>query len=249
MLPYILYRLTLFERGESKADKDHAEIDLTWFLEALCQRDMDYLRQHPETPHLYRSGVRYVRPAQVLGDPYELQVLKRVISARDQRDPEVRRVLKTIGEVFGGEQFCDVGIIRRLGGIDCDGLACWRAAELRQMGMPASPYITSRERPDGGTTYHVIVRWPDGSSEDPSLLLGMGGKRRAADRAREITHNEERVRMIRKAKAQGLAPVAAFDARWIDTPVLPGLSAKDPLTLDWEDDLSSAVDVAMGRAA
>ena len=77
---------------------------------------------------------------------------------------------------------------------NCDNVAAWRTAELREvLGIEAKPYITWRTRPDGGTTYHVIVRWPDGTSEDPSLLLGMSQPERAADRAEEQRKLGERM--------------------------------------------------------
>lgn len=77
---------------------------------------------------------------------------------------------------------------------NCDNVASWRAAELcERLNIFAQPYITWRKRPDGGTTYHVIVRYPDGSSEDPSLLLGMGGADREPDRQQEERKLGERV--------------------------------------------------------
>ena len=111
---------------------------------------------------------------------------------------------------------------------NCDNLSCWRAAELRQAGIKAAPYMTSRTRLDGGTTYHALVVWPslrdlvrDGvlteeairgrddvdfqTTEDPSLLLGMGGDRRSYDRAEELRKNQERCDLLR---ASALAPSA-----------------------------------------
>ncbi|SRR5579862_446108 len=85
---------------------------------------------------------------------------------------------------------------------NCDNVATWRAAELRQNGIEASPYIVWRRRLDGGYTYHVVVRWPDNSLEDPSLLLGMGGADRKADRDEQIRANAERVEMVKAAAAR-----------------------------------------------
>lgn len=76
---------------------------------------------------------------------------------------------------------------------NCDNVASWRAAELRELGIRAQPYITWRRRPDGGMTYHVIVRWPDGTAEDPSLLLGMGGAAKEQDRREEERKLAERM--------------------------------------------------------
>lgn len=189
MLEYILYELSLFAPGDS--DKE-ARRDLDWFLQALTARNQDYLMQHPGTPTLYKSGVRYVRPAQFLGECRESRVLREALGSKANRG-EVAEVLALVGSVFGGERFRDIGRILDNGGGDCDNLACWRAAELRQAGIPARPALIWRERPDGGTTYHVIVLHPDKTVEDPSLLLGMGGEARVADRAEEIRKNEERV--------------------------------------------------------
>ncbi len=86
---------------------------------------------------------------------------------------------------------------------NCDNLATWRVAELRQAGIPARPYMTNRTRPDGGTTYHALVLWPPipgvpyETSEDPSLLLGMGGPSRKPDRDLEIQKNQERCDILR----------------------------------------------------
>jgi len=184
-------------------DTEQTRKDLMWFLEALTQRNQDYLRQRPNTPRLYKSGVRYAVPKQFDGECEEVSVLKRALG-KAARERDVRRVLEKVQAVFGGEHFCDIGVILELGEIDCDGLACFRAAELRQMGIQARPYMTSRERLGGGTTYHALVLWPPFgnvnyvTSEDPSLLLGMGGSERAADRAEEIRKNKERCDIIRK---------------------------------------------------
>ena len=58
---------------------------------------------------------------------------------------------------------------------DCEDLAAWRAAELRLNGIPARAVI----RRTGAKKFHALVRWPDGSTEDPSRMLGMGKKKRA----------------------------------------------------------------------
>lgn len=57
---------------------------------------------------------------------------------------------------------------------DCEDLAAWRAAELRLEGIPARAAVlrTGRRR------FHAVVRWPDGTIEDPSIILGMRSRRR-----------------------------------------------------------------------
>jgi hypothetical protein len=91
---------------------------------------------------------------------------------------------------------------------NCDNVASWRAAELRELGINARPYITWRQRADGGYTYHVIVWYPDGTHEDSSLLLGMGGAERAADRAEEERKLGERAGNYVKAMQAGSVDLA-----------------------------------------
>ncbi len=70
----------------------------------------------------------------------------------------------------------DIPTILEDGHGDCEDLACWRAAELRHAGIPCRPYIKWRQSKEGrGMIYHVVVWWPDGRIEDPSLALGMKG--------------------------------------------------------------------------
>lgn len=194
MLRYILADLTLFSPED---DVEQTRKDLCWWLEALTQRNQHYLRQRPDTPRLYKSGVVYQAPKQFDGDPEEVKIIKDALGDR-VKQPQVAAVLAKMREVFGGEIFRDIGRIIENGGGDCDNLATWRAAELRQAGIPAKPYMTWRKRSDGGTTYHALVLWPPipgvdhWTSEDPSLLLGMSQPQRAADRAEEIRKNRER---------------------------------------------------------
>lgn len=202
MLRFVLYDLTLFGSGE---DLEQARVDLLWMLECLVQRNQDYLRQHPNTPPLYKSGVRYQLPAQFNGDCEEVAILRKALGAA-ARKRDVSRVLDLVQEILGGERFRDIGRVLENGGGDCDNFCAWRVAELRQAGIPARPHITWRNRMTGGTTYHALLVWPPmrvddlGSdywtTEDPSLLLGMSQPDRAADRAEEIRKNAERCQML-----------------------------------------------------
>ena len=72
------------------------------------------------------------------------------------------------------EDWQDILHIIASGSGDCEDLACWRAAQLRRMGVRAGPYITWRKTPRG-MIYHALVRLPSGKIEDPSLALGMRG--------------------------------------------------------------------------
>lgn len=198
MLRFILVDTTMFAPADDPAQ---TEKDLCWWLEALTQRNQDYLRQRPNTVRLYQSGVVWEAPKQFDGECYEAHTLRDALGA-NARKRDVAKILELVQAIFGGEHFCDIGRILELGKIDCDGLACWRAAELRQAGIKASAFMTSRQRPGGGTTYHALVRWPPlgetyDTSEDPSLLLGMGGERRRADREEEKRKNQERIDILR----------------------------------------------------
>lgn len=167
MLRHILFDLNLFENEQDRANSQKRVLVL---LEALTLCNQFYLQEHPNTPLLYQSGIEYKLPGQMDGAPSPLgEWLK---ASRPPAD--AMREYQDMAAATGGEVFRDIPRILENGGGDCDNLAAWRAAEIRHhIGDPAKPYITWRKRPDGGTTYHVICCWSDGSSEDPSLLLGM----------------------------------------------------------------------------
>lgn len=233
MLRYVLFDTTLFGGGENK---EQAEKDICWMMEALVQRNMNYLREHPSTPRLYRSGVTWSAPKQLTGDVDEVAILKKVLGSNAYRG-DVNRALITIQDVLGGERFRDIGRVIENGDGDCDNLNCWRVAELRQQGIQARPFMTSRERPDG-TTYHALVIWPPlgpcnyETSEDPSLLLGMYQPSRKADRDEEIRKNQERSDILRKYGRAALRPMTQN-----------ALTSYDGIALD------AAVAELFGRAA
>lgn len=75
---------------------------------------------------------------------------------------------------------------------NCEDLACWRVAELREApfhfkngrkvagGVKAKPFAKWRRAPTGAFHYHALVLRPDGNLEDPSLTLGMRREARFA---------------------------------------------------------------------
>lgn len=74
------------------------------------------------------------------------------------------------------ELWFDVAGILAHGYDDCEGLACWRAAELRNQGYSARPVLREYKKADGGRLYHCLVEvdTPDGPMyDDPSARLGM----------------------------------------------------------------------------
>jgi hypothetical protein len=77
-------------------------------------------------------------------------------------------------EPIGREDWRDISAVLHYGNGDCEDLACWRAAELRELdGIDARPTYRWRQR-DGIRVYHILVKLPDGTTEDPSRKLGMG---------------------------------------------------------------------------
>lgn len=176
MLRNVLFDVSLFQDESERANSQKRVLVL---LEALTLCNQFYLAEHPDAPLMYQAGIKYKIPAQF------------GTSSGEGGVPGYR-----------GEVFRDIPRIIENGGGDCDNVACWRAAEIRhRLGIGAKPYITWRKRADGGTTYHVIVLWPDGSSEDPSLLLGMGGESKAAERENEVKKLGERTAELLEALA------------------------------------------------
>lgn len=60
---------------------------------------------------------------------------------------------------------------------DCEDLACYRASELvKRKGIQARPILKEQVR-GSLLLYHVLVKLPDGTFEDPSRKLGMNDAR------------------------------------------------------------------------
>ena len=183
---------------------------LLLLLEALTQFDIDYLDDHPETPHLYDIGIAYKRPEQ----------LDRKLTS--EQIASLRKFLKGLGltdyavdahvaMAMGTEMFRQISRVDANGGGDCDNWSPWRTAELRRAGMRgAKPGVTSRVV-EGRAIMHTLTLIPEPmpsllsligeeqaapivgeTDEDPSLILGMGGPARFRDRLSEIRKNWER---------------------------------------------------------
>ncbi len=235
MLKYVLFDVSFFD-GE--ADRANSQKRVLCLLEALTWINQIYLREHPEAPLIYQSGIVYKAPAQFEVVP-EVALLRAYL---DKHGPDARvsAALDTVNSMIGGERFREVPRIIENGGGDCDNCAAWRCAELRErLGVDAKPYITWRKRADGGTTYHVIVRWPDGASEDPSLLLGMGGPERDADREHEFEKLGERTAMFVQALARTRNVASAIEGAAHDT-VLGSWQPSLQDTLPFQNDESYA---------
>lgn len=78
-------------------------------------------------------------------------------------------------EPRGEEDWCDIPHVLSQGWGDCEDLAAWRIAELRQRGIAAKGKLKWFKAPSRSqaTLYHVQVVLPGNKLEDPSRKLGM----------------------------------------------------------------------------
>jgi hypothetical protein len=127
----------------SHDSRAQSERVLRLLLEVLTAANVVYLREHPGTPPLYSAGVRY-----------------------EAERPHVAGA--PIPEVWKSIPF----VLRDRSG-DCEDLACWRVAELLCAGVDAQPTFTWRQITPRLALYHILVRYGDGRTEDPSRRLGM----------------------------------------------------------------------------
>lgn len=92
---------------------------------------------------------------------------------------------KYIPEPENQEFWEDIIETIKLGGTDCESLAAWRVAELRDAGIAARPAwrhrrVQSTETQKEYSMYHIVVAVPSKTAkggyeiEDPSAKLGMG---------------------------------------------------------------------------
>jgi hypothetical protein len=92
--------------------------------------------------------------------------------------PETPRVYQSgvryMEEPPGQERFQDIPTSIAYKSADCEDLACWLAAERRvRDGKNARAIWVPYPRQDGSTLFHIVVKHADGSTEDPSRVLGM----------------------------------------------------------------------------
>lgn len=120
----------------------------------------------------------------------------------------------------GREDWLTAHEVHDLGHGDCEDLACYRAAELRTLGLPAWVDIVASRRFPGAM--HAVVRRPGGVTEDPSLALAKGRradrrKRRIVQRSRrrkDGTHEVEVQAGAVKVKAKGKSKDEAAKKAW-----------------------------------
>lgn len=115
---------------------------------ALTRIDYEYLVAFPETKKLYRSGVKY-------HDDTHIDCWKGECRPKE----DFWQDLPTTYEKQYG---------------DCEDLSCIRCAELWVEGIHALPIPRLQNGGEGEQQlWHVQVLWPDGTIEDPSVILGM----------------------------------------------------------------------------
>lgn len=212
---------------ETAEEQDDSEDILLLLLGVNCRLNKLFLARNPGTPSLYDSGVVYTPPDQCDGrPPLKKSTLKKLLTLlRDEAQIDPETAMMIVRLIRGVEIFLDIPNLYRRGKGDCNELVPVRVAELWRAGIPASPYLTKEPNDRGGITYHAIVQHPDGSSEDPSRILGMGGPTAQALRREEIRKNAERQvnymadaqylvangmsspdKLVRQINAMGLAP-------------------------------------------
>jgi hypothetical protein len=178
---------------DNPQDQEDSEDLLIRMLGLNCRYNLQYLRKHPETPALYDSHITYTPPDQADGrPPLKKSDLKKLLNLLRNMGADPETALMMVRMLKGIEIFLDIPGLMRRGKGDCNELVPMRVAELWRAGIAASPYLTHMPNDRGGLTYHAIVLWPDGSAEDPSLILGMGGPELANERREECRKNMER---------------------------------------------------------
>lgn len=178
------------------ADRFSSEHVLKHLLGFSCMVNHRYLLRHPDTKRLYDSGIVYSLPDQqtaprrVSGSG--IQRIESTLRAEGADKHTIDNVLRILN---GVEEFLDIPELYARGHGDCNELVPVRVAELWRAGIDAEPrLVRPSANSQGGLTYHTVVYYPnDDSHEDPSIILGMGGKSRAAERREEIRKNYERL--------------------------------------------------------
>jgi hypothetical protein len=154
-MPKIEFRTAMF-RGDW--DQIWSQQRLLHLMEALCRVNQTHLRQMNS---FYEKGL--------VPSPYPLLYRAGIHYEREKNGTEIWPDIPSLlsGVMGKGDYPGSWG--------DCEDLACWRVAELRELGkINAKPFAKWRRRDGGVYAYHALVLLPDGRIEDPSLVLGMG---------------------------------------------------------------------------
>lgn len=199
---------------DDAANREDSEDALVRLLGLTSRLNMMQLRKDPTIPPLYESGVVYTEPDQLV-DRSRVTPAKRkqLVALCREMGLTPEEALMMLRVANGIEIFLDLNGLYRRGRGDCNELVPVRIAELWRNGIMASPYLTHEQKTDGsgGHSYHAVVWYPhDDSIEDPSLILGMGGPARAAERHAEIQKNADRraayIAAAQQLMAEGAPP-------------------------------------------
>lgn len=138
MRPLIMQVALFRNHAEDPTEHERSRLSMLYFLEALVNHDRLWLRQYPDTPDIYDSGVKYKHKDEI-------------------EAPAWQDIASCIGKKYG----------------DCKDFAAWRVAELRERyGVDCHPVIVWRKVGEA-YRFHALVEFADGSTEDPSVALGM----------------------------------------------------------------------------
>lgn len=122
-------------------------------LDCMVNINVQYLREHPKTPGLYQSGVRYGRT--IIWEP-------------------IPALYKPNKHILWGKYWAPTDSMlpgKRIG--DCKSLATARMAELIVSGRKVQPRFRFDPQPDGHWNFHILLDTDKGYEEDPSRVLGM----------------------------------------------------------------------------
>jgi len=120
-------------------------------LEGLTRLDQRIIRAHPEVPTVYAAGVRW--------------------TAEDGTE-NWRSIADVLG--FDPNVSGNRAVSRPTGPTDCEDVAAWRCADLREREGELAAFVDVV--PGGLGMWHAVVRRADGSVEDVSSRLGMPGR-------------------------------------------------------------------------
>lgn len=227
---------------------DGSEDVLLRLLAAASWANLHHLRRNPGTPLLYESGIVYDQPDQLKRPNLDRAKVLDLVRRLRAIGLEPEDALMVLQIVRGVEVFLDIPTLYRRGRGDCNILVPVRVAECWLAGVVATPWLTKSRGGWGGWAYHATLVHPDGTEEDPSLILGMGGRARAADRYREIQKNVERLDDVTARGAELVR--AGADLRAVaDAVDAVGLVPRDGVFRAPRGARSSAVDPFARRAA
>lgn len=136
---------------------------------------------HPHAPKIDFVGRRILGLSRKESEKALLWLLESMVNIarmelRSNKLPPLYRAGVVYEREEGTEIWKDPVNVYKDGFGDCEDLAIWRTAELRNNHKRAQPYIRYRVDPATGTyIYHVMVMRA-GGLEDPSLKLGMKGR-------------------------------------------------------------------------